>query len=86
MKNRFSEGIILETKLDEVAAIYDGLLMMLENAVYEFSMKETFQSFKKRGIKLKETMTPLGRQIETVRLYRNRLIRLHKEIRRLDRE
>jgi hypothetical protein len=82
--SKLFESVILETKLDEVANIYDGLLMLLESAVHKISIKETHQNIRKRGIKFKEAIISLGDQIITVESYYNRLTDLNEEFSRLD--
>jgi len=84
MKKLF-ERVLLETKLDEVANIYDGLLMLLESTVYKISMKETNQNLYKRGIRLTEAVISLGDQISSVESYYERLINLNDEISKLKR-
>jgi len=80
---RLFEEVFLKTKLDEVASIYDGLLMLLESTVYRISIKETRQNFCNRGIKLKEAIISIGDQINSVESYYDRLIKLNEEISRL---
>ena len=77
---------LLETKLDEVANIYDALLMTLESAVYKLKMRETFQHFHERGMKFTEAVAPLEDQIKSVDIYYDRLISLNREIDKLKKE
>jgi len=73
------------SKLDEVANIYGGLLMLLESMVYKISMRETNQNLYRKGIKLTEVIISLGDQINSVESYYERLISLNDEISRLKR-
>jgi hypothetical protein len=83
MNQKLYEEVFLKTKLDEVAGIYDGLLMLLESTAYKISIKETRQNFRNRGIKLKEAIISIGDQIDSVEFYYDRLIKLDEEISRL---
>jgi len=74
------KNILLETKLDEAANMYDGLLMSLESIVRLISIKETHQYFRKKGIKIKNTISLLENQIITIDIYFNKLTCLNDEI------
>ena len=84
MKKLF-ERVLLETKLDEVANIYDGLLMLLESTVYKISIRETNQNLYKKGIRLTEAVISIGDQINSVEFFYDRLTNLNEEILRLKR-
>jgi hypothetical protein len=81
--NKFFENVLLKTKLDEVANIYDGLLMLLESTVYKISMEETNHNLYKKGIRITEATISIGDQINAVESYYDRLTKLNEEISRL---
>ena len=86
MKRRLMEnrGIgTLKTKLDEVANIYCALLMLLESAVHKLDMKDIYQNFRERDIKITEAVLPLGEQIKMAEGYHERLVLLQEEIYKL---
>ena len=82
-QTRLFEEAFLKTKLDEVANIYCGLLMLLEKTVYKISMKETNQNLHKKGLRLTEAIILIGDQIDSVESYYDRLAKLNEEISRL---
>jgi hypothetical protein len=82
--SKLFENIFLETKLDEVANIYDGLLMLLEQTTQKISMKETNHKLFKKGLRFKEATISLGKQINTIEFYNDRLIKLNEEIAKLN--
>jgi len=82
---RLFEKVLLKTKLDEVANIYDGLLMLLESMVYKISMRETNQNLYRKGIRLTEAIISFADQINSVESYYERLISLNDEISKLKR-
>ncbi|MDR2730033.1 MAG: hypothetical protein LBB81_03945 [Treponema sp.] len=83
MENKLFKDILLEAKLDEVANIYDGLLMTLENTIHKIYIGEAAHYFTKKETKFNKVMASLEDQISCVNSFYHKLINLNEEISQL---